>query len=211
MFDLPVITWTLTTVLFLSGGYFLLQATSSHQFTDRVNNSLHALMSVLMASMLWNLGASIMLAQIIVLTGAALWFLLQAVARPELKTLCAGRDSRIKCLYHSLTMVGAALMVTIMMGHATAGQGPPPAGGIVMSHHAMPTAAAATLHSSPNLAILLTGFFGVAAVVFMVLLLRSRVTKATPHPVVSRLAVRAGHGAEALGAAVMTLMFAAMS
>jgi hypothetical protein len=170
-------------------------------------------MNVLMASMLWNLGASTMLAQIVVFTGAALWFVLQAVARPELKTLCAGRHGRIKCTYHSLTMVGAALMVAMMMGHVTAGQGSLPAGGMAISHHAMPTASASTstLDPSPDLAILLTGFFGVAAVVFIVLLLRFRVTKAAPRPATSRLAVRAEHGVEALGAAVMTLMFAAMS
>ncbi|WP_104201492.1 DUF5134 domain-containing protein [Cryobacterium sp. Y29] len=213
VFDLPAVTWTLTTVLLLSGSYYLVQATRSHQLTDRVNNSLHALMNILMASMLWSLGASTILAQIVVLTGAALWFFLQAVARPELKALCTDRQGRIKCIYHSFTMVGAAIMVAMMMGHDTAGQSPLPAGAVAISHHAMPvpTAAAATLGPSPDLAIFLTPFFGVAAVVFLVLLLRFQVAKAIPRSTALRSAARAEHGVEALGAAVMTLMLASMS
>ena len=68
-------------------------------------------MNVLMAAMLWNLVPSTMLAQIAVLAGAALWFVIQAVARPEFKILCAGSQDRLKCVYHSLTMAGAALMI----------------------------------------------------------------------------------------------------
>ena len=95
-----------------------LEAISSHHLADRVNESLHALMNVLMAAMLWNLAPSTMLAQIAVLAGAALWFVFQAVARPEFKMLCAGSQGRLKCVYHSLTMAAAALMIA-MMGQAT--------------------------------------------------------------------------------------------
>ena len=219
VFNIPAITWTLTAVLLLGGSYHGLQAARTHHLTDRVNNSLHALMNVLMAAMLWNLVPSTRLAQIAVLTGAALWFVIQAVARPEFKTLCAGGQGRLKCAYHSLTMAGAALMVAMMGGHeTTAGQGIVPAGRTSMSHdhHAMTAAAqstaAATSDHSPDLAILLTVFFGAAAVVFLILLLRYRVTKPTlANTRAPKLALRAGHLLEALGAAVMALMVATMS
>ena len=213
VFDLPVITWTLTAALFLTGGYFLVQAKRSREITDLVNNSLHSFMAVLMASMLWNFGTSTLFVQIVILIGAALWFLLQVVARPELKKLCAGRHSRLRCSYHSLTMVGAAFMATMMMGHATSGQEVFSAGGAAMTHHSMSESAASTalLNFSPDPAMVLTGFFGVSTVVFLVLLGRFRVTSSTAQPVGSPLAIRVEHGVEALGAAVMTVMFAAMS
>jgi hypothetical protein len=219
VFNIPAITWTLTAVLLRSGSYHVLQATRSHQRTDQVNKSLHALMNVLMAAMLWNLVPSTMLAQIAVLTGAALWFVIQAVARPEFKTLCAGSQGRLKCLYHSLTMAGAALMIAMMAGHVTtAGPGIVPAGGMSMSntHHAMPapaqSTAAATGDHSPDLAILLTAFFGAAAAVFLILLLRGRVTTTTLRTATApRGSIRAEHGLEALGAAVMALMFASVA
>ncbi len=218
MFNIPAITWSLTAVLLLSGSYHVLQATRSHRITDQVNESLHVLMNVLMAAMLWNLMPSTMLAQIAVLTGAALWFVIQAVARPEFKTLCAGSQGRLKCAYHSLTMAGAALMAA-MMGHVTtASHGTVPADGMSMptAHHAMPAAAqdtaAATFDPSPDLAIPLTIFFGAAATIFLVLLLRRRVTITTHRDATTpRPSVRADHGLEALGAAAMALMFATMS
>lgn len=213
VFDLPAIAWTLTAVLLFSGGNYILQLIKSHQITDRVNNGLHALMNLLMAAMIWNLVPSTMLAQIAVLTGAALWFVLQAVARPELKTLCASSQGRLQCLYHSLTMVGAALMVAMMLGHAapTAGQGILAASEMSMpnAHHAMPVAPQGTAAATPDLAFLLTVFFGAAALVFVVLVLRFRVRRSAA--AAPRLAVRAEHGFEALGAAVMATMFATMA
>ena len=111
VFNTPAITWTLTAVLLLGGSYYLFQAARSRHLTDRVNNTLHALMNILMAAMLWNLAPSTVLAQVAVLAGAALWFVIQAVAQPEFKMLCAGSQGRLKCVYHSLTMAGAALMI----------------------------------------------------------------------------------------------------
>lgn len=219
MFNIPAITWSLTAVLLLSGSYHVLQAARSHRFTDQINKSLHALMSLLMAAMLWNLMPSTMLAQIVVLGAAALWFAIQAIARPEFKTLCGGSQGRLKCLYHSLTMTGAALMVTMMAGPgSSASPGTVPAGGMSTTHghHTFPvpaqgTAAAAYNHS-PGLALLLTVFFGAAAAVFIVLVLRFQVTKTTHHnKAAPKLSVRTEHGLEALGAAVMALMFATMS
>ncbi len=218
MFNIPAITWTLTAVLLLSGSYHLLQAAKPHHLTDRVNNTLHALMNILMAAMLWNLAPATVLAQIAVLAGAALWFVIQAVARPEFKMLCAGSQGRLKCVYHSLTMAGAALMVVMMMGHVTTvGHVAVPAGGMPLAHAhhgvtAAPSTAAATLDHLPDLAIPLTVFFGAAALVFIVLLLRFQAKKSTfRSKAAPKFSIRAEHGLEAAGAAVMALMFATMA
>jgi hypothetical protein len=218
MFNIPAITWAFTAVLLFSGSYHVLQATRSHQLTDRINKSLHALMSLLMAAMLWNPVPSTMLAQIAVLSAAALWFVIQAVARPEFKTLCGGSQGRLKCLYHSLTMAGAALMVAMMAGHvAPAGhEGVPGGTSTSHAHHTMPapaqSTAAAAFDQSPGLAILLTVVFGTAAAVFIVLVLRFRATKTAHHnEAAPRHSIRTEHGLEAVGAAVMALMFATMS
>jgi hypothetical protein len=219
VFNLPAVTWTLTAVLLLSGSYHFLQATRSRQLTDRVNKGFHTLMNVLMAAMLWNLVPATMLAQITVLTAAALWFVIQAVARPEFKILCMGHPGRLKCTYHSLSMAGAALMVAMMGDHVTtAGPGTLPPGGMPLAnaHHTMPAAtpstAAATFDHLPDLAIPLTALFAAAAVVFLTLLLRTRLTKAThPHTAATKPSVRTEHGLEALGAAIMALMFATMA
>ncbi|MCP9001989.1 DUF5134 domain-containing protein [Pseudarthrobacter sp. RMG13] len=218
MFNSPAITWALTAVLLLGGIYYLLQAARSRHLMDRVNNSFHALMMVLMAAMLWNLAPSTVLAQIAVLAGAALWFVIQAVARPEFKLLCAGSQGRLKCVYHSLTMGAAALMIAMMDHAATGGHDTAPATAMPAStaHHGTASAAhspaAPGLDHSADLAVPLTVFFAVAAVFFIVLLLRYRPTKPAHHsahtPNPSR---RAEHGLEALGAAAMALMFATMS
>ncbi|MFP3463352.1 hypothetical protein R5O87_21160, partial [Arthrobacter globiformis] len=80
-------------------------------------------------AMTWTLTA-------VLLAGGALWFIIQAVARPEYKLLCAGTQGRIKCAYHALTMTGAALMITLMTHPASPTNGqtatPMPAG-----HHAI--------------------------------------------------------------------------
>jgi hypothetical protein len=219
VFDNPAITWTLTAVLLLGGSYNLLQARNSHRPTERINNALHAVMHLVMAAMLWNLVPSALLAQILFLAGAALWFLIQAVAHPEFTRLCAGRGGRMKCLYHSLTMLGAALMVA-MMGHVTgASQGIGSAQGMSMPmghHHATETSSSATSagmtdHTS-TLALPLTVLFAAAAAVFIFLLLRSLTAKGSRcETTARRLSVSAEHVIEALGAAVMAVMFGAMS
>lgn len=216
--NIPAVTWTLTVILLLSGSYYILQAAKSHMRTDQINKSLHALMNVLMAVMLWNLVPSTVLAQIAVLTGAALWFVIQAVARPEFKILCAGSQGRLKCGYHSLSMGGAAFMI-VMMSHAAAIPGNSVnASGISMSHghHAIAAenhnTVATSIDQQPTLAILLTALFGAAAVIFLILFLRSRITPHTPNQAAApRFSLRAEHGFEALGATIMALMFATMS
>lgn len=218
MFNIPAITWTLTAVLLLSGCYYFLQAVTSHQRTDRINKFLHAVMNVLMAAMLWNFVPSTILAQIAVLAGAAFWFVIQAVARPEFKTLCANDHGRLKCVYHGLTMAGAALMIAMMSPGATAGNETASAAGTpsAHAHHGMaaanysPAATTAT-GQTPMLATLLTVFFGAAAVVFLVLLFRGGVINSPHHTASSRISNRAQHGFEALGAAAMALMFATMA
>jgi len=221
VFNIPAVTWALTAALLLSGSHHLLQAIKSRQRTEQVNNSLHALMHALMAAMLWNLAPSTMLAQIAVLTGAALWFIIQAVARPEFKTLCAVGHGRLKCAYHSLTMAAAALMIAMMAPPTTTNYPITPSGemaGMSMSHTHHPTAASiktttgATMDHSHGLAILLTAAFTAAAIIFIILLLRTRATKTTRHNTAAlKLSERGEHGLEALGAAVMALMFATMT
>ena len=158
-----------------------------------------------------------MLALIAVLTSAALWFILQAVARPEAKTLCTDDSGRLKCVYRSLPMVGAALMVAMMGGVTTSGYAVAPTSGISMSHdhHAkaapIKTTAAATQDHSPDLVILLTAFFAAAAMVLIILLLRFRATKNTHHHAAApKLTAHTEHGCEALGAAVIALMLTTM-
>jgi hypothetical protein len=218
VFNIPAITWTLTAVLLAGGSYHLWQAVRSPHLTDWVNNSLHALMNALMAAMLWNLAPSTVLAQIGLLAGAALWFVIQAVARPEFKILCAGTQGRLKCAYHALTMTGAALMITMMTHPATspAEQTPMPMS-MPAAHHAITTAphASATATAttpfghSPAPAILLTLLFGTAAVIFLILLLRGRqATNAPHHPGSPRHSTRTEHALEAFGATTMALMFA---
>lgn len=221
VFNVPTITWALTAVLLLSGCYYLLQAARSPHLTDRVNKSLHALMNVLMAAMLWNLAPSTMLAQIAVLAGAALWFVIQAVARPEFQILCAGSQDRLTCVYHSLTMAGAALMIAMMGLAASAGPDTAPAAAASTSHahHAAAPAPGDAAHSAaapglnlPALALPLTVFFATATLIFIVLLLRSRAAKTTTgNRSASRHSTRIDVALEAIGAAVMALMFATMS
>ncbi|MFP3463854.1 DUF5134 domain-containing protein [Arthrobacter globiformis] len=212
-------TWTLTAVLLAGGSYYLWQALRSGLVTDRVNNTLHALMNTLMAAMLWNLAPATLLAQIGLLAGAALWFIIQAVARPEYKLLCAGTQGRIKCAYHALTMAGAALMIALMTHPASPATGqtamtmPMPAG-----HHAMTSAphsqgmATGTAAAAPVLGltpgVLLTLLFGAAALIFLILLLRNRATTTNHHPGSRRRSTRTEHALEALSATIMALMFA---
>lgn len=188
VFNTPL-TWTLTLVLVAGGIHYAMKAIRSRRTTERINNSLHALMHTLMAAMLWDAAASITLAQIAVLAAAALWFIIQAVARPQFRSFCAGSRDRLKCLYHSLTMAAAALMIAMMAipalappappgsamtGSGMAGSGMPGSGMSSHGHHASTAAlgpATASVHTAA-LAIAFTVIFGSAAVIFLVLLAR---------------------------------------
>ncbi|WP_423181378.1 DUF5134 domain-containing protein [Arthrobacter sp. NyZ413] len=120
VFEIPAVSWALTAVLSTAGAYHLYLAARARQATDRINEALHALMHAAMAAMIWNLAPAALLAQIGILTAAALWFTLQAIARPEYKLLCTGTQGRITCAYHAATMAAAALMLTMMNTPTTA-------------------------------------------------------------------------------------------
>ena len=222
MFHIPALTWTLTAVLLLAGSYHLAQAVRARHLTDRVNNTLHALMNTLMTAMLFNLGPSTLLAQIGLLTAAALWFTLQAVARPEFKLLCAGNQGRLKCAYHALTMAAAATMITLMTTHtpttATAtgtgtGTGTTTAGthtahyGTTHTATTADTTTTAALGNTP--AIALTLVFAAAATTFLTLLILRHRTNTRHHS--RKHSTRTEHALEALGATTMALMFATMT
>jgi hypothetical protein len=215
VFNIPALTWTLTAVLLAGASYHLWQATRSHHLTDRVNNTLHALMNALMAAMLWNLAPSTILAQIGLLAAAALWFIIQAVARPEYKLLCAGTQGRIKCAYHALTMAAAALMIAMMTHPTTTGHTSGPADHTSMpaTHHAMTTTPSTTTTAAPPLdhppGILLTLLFATAALTFLILLARRTTT--THQHTATKHSTRTEHALEALGATTMALMFATMT
>lgn len=213
MFTIPALTWTLTAVLLAGGTYHLVQAARSRHLTDRVNNTLHALMNTIMAAMLFNLAPTTILAQIGLLAGAALWFIIQAVARPEFKILCAGTQGRIKCAYHSLTMTGAALMIALMThpatSHGTETIGAPTHGGHHGTTHTTATATAAGYGHTP--AILLTIIFAAAAATFLTLLLLRRRNTTTTHHTTAKHTTRTEHALETLSATTMALMFATMT
>ena len=222
MFHIPALTWTLTAVLLLAGSYHLAQAVRARHLTDRVNNTLHALMNTLMTAMLFNLGPTTLLAQIGLLTAAALWFTLQAVARPEFKLLCAGNQGRLKCAYHALTMAAAATMITLMTTHTPTTATPTGTGtgtgtttaGTHTAHHGTThtattadTTTTAALGNTP--AIALTLVFSAAATTFLTLLILRHRTNTRHHS--RKHSTRTEHALEALGATTMALMFATMT
>ncbi|MFJ4029410.1 DUF5134 domain-containing protein [Paenarthrobacter sp. NPDC089989] len=183
-------------------------------WADRTNQGLHALMHLLMAAMLWNAAPATTLAQILLLAAAALWFTIQAVARPQYRTFCAGTTGRLKCTYHAATMAAAAIMIAMMTNHTTPTQTTTtPAA--AHTHHATTTGTgtgtASVFQNTPALATLLTIAFAAAATTFLILLLRHRTqtthTNTHHHPTNTRTE----HGLEAAGATTMALMFATMT
>lgn len=220
VFNIPALTWTLTAVLLLGASYNLTQAVRARHLTDRINNTLHALMHTLMAAMLWGLAPATTLAQITLLAGAALWFTLQAVARPQFKLLCNGTPGKLKCAYHSLTMAAAATMITLMTTHTTTSttttnnlpNGMPGMHHTTTAHTitAPPTAISALGHTP---ALLLTLTFTAAAATFLTLLLRHHHTtkKTNTHQGTHQKTTRTDHALETLSATTMALMFATMT
>ena len=219
MFHIPALTWTLTAVLLIAGSYHLAQAVRARHLTDRINDTLHALMHTLMTAMLWNLAPSTTLAQIALLAAAALWFTIQAVARPEYKLLCAGTQGRIKCAYHSLTMAAAATMIALMTTHTQptgTGTTTAPTPGTHHSttthtaHAATDTATTATTALGNTPALVLTLLFAAAATTFLTLLLRHHHTTKT-HQDTHKKTTRTAHALETLAATTMALMSATMT
>ncbi|MFC9334328.1 DUF5134 domain-containing protein, partial [Arthrobacter sp. NPDC057009] len=148
---------------------------------------------------------------------AALWFTLQAVARPEFKLLCAGNQGRLKCAYHSLTMAAAATMIALMTTHTPTTATPTATGTTAASTHAThsahhgtadtATTTTAALGNTPAIAFTLV--FAAAATTFLILILRHRTTTTTHHG--RKHSTRTEHALEALGATTMALMFATMT
>ncbi|MFJ4170699.1 DUF5134 domain-containing protein [Paenarthrobacter sp. NPDC089714] len=246
VFAIPAMTWALTVVLLASGTWHTIQtlrpAHTGHpgrgtqlgrisarfqhskraqlrpSWADRTNQGLHALMHLLMAAMLWNAAPATTLAQILILAAAALWFTIQAVARPQYRTFCSGTTGRLKCTYHAATMAAAAIMIAMMTNHtttntatqATTGSTPATA---AHTHHATTTTTgtASIFQNTPALATLLTIAFAAAATTFLILLLRHRTqtTHTTTHHHPTN--TRTEHGLEAAGATTMALMFATMT
>ena len=169
-------------------------------------------MHLLMAAMLWNAAPTTTLLQVLVLAGAALWFIIQAVARPHYRALCTGTRDRIKCTYHALTMAAAAIMIAMMTNHTTtpANTTNTASPATAHTHHTTTTGtgSASIFQNTPALATILTIAFAAAATVFLVLLLRRTHTTTTHHHTKN---TRTEHGLEAAGATTMALMFATMT
>ncbi|MFF1829814.1 DUF5134 domain-containing protein [Paenarthrobacter sp. NPDC058040] len=189
------------------------RAQMSPSWAGRVNQGLHALMHLLMAAMLWNAAPTTTLLQILLLAGAALWFIIQAVARPQYRTLCTGTRDRIKCTYHALTMAAAAIMIAMMTNHTTPATPTAPSTATAHTHHTTTatgtsTGSASIFQNTPALATILTIAFTAAATIFLILLLRRTHTTTTHHHTKN---TRTEHGLEAAGATTMALMFATMT
>ncbi|MFJ4286864.1 DUF5134 domain-containing protein [Paenarthrobacter nicotinovorans] len=212
VFASSTVTWALTAVIVVSVGYYVLRAARSPQLPQRINSMLHALMNSFMAAMLWNVGASVVLAQIAVLAGAAMWFMIQAVAKPQFKLTfaCQGKH---KSAYHAFTMVAAACMIATMSlhlhgsTHESESQGRP----LGMTHHQVQvteanSASNLTVDQLAALALPLAVVFGGAALILIfgaVRIYRRRESAL-------RRSACSEHCFEAIGAAAMALMFASL-
>ena len=156
-----------------------------------------------------------MLAQIAALAGAALWFVLQAVARPEFKNLCAGTGAGSNA--HTRPHHARRRPHGRHDGPRHARRPPEPPRQQMPSPCPQPTTPwrrhpdPAVPACTPALAILPALFFPTAALVFLILLLRGRRTTHTLHHTPPRPPARTNHALEALGAAAMALMFATMT
>jgi hypothetical protein len=104
-------------------------------------------------------------------------------------------------------------MITMMAQVGAATPGTVAANGALPSshvHHAMQSSA--KIPALPSPALLFTALFTAAAVMFTFLLIRGRVVpKASRHAPASKTGAGAEHALEAIGAAVMAVMFSAMT
>lgn len=215
MLDNHVFNWTLTGILLATAGYHLIKAVKEPRLVRKANNALHTLMGLSMAATLWRSGQSATLPAVLLLSSGTLWFVIQAVARPEFKDVCAGKKERAKCVYHGITMAAGAYMVTAMT--------PAPMNGPVNltaaathSHHMASGIHQSISTSSFDLAALLNGsaaiFFGSAALIFALLVARSfkGVNGSASQKALRALQQRPALGFEALSAGAMAAMCLAM-
>jgi len=214
MLDNQIFNWTLTGVLLATAGYHALSAVKAPRLVGKANNALHTIMGLSMATILWRHGQWASLSAVLLLSSGALWFVIQAVARPEFRSVCAEKKERTKCIYHGITMAAGAYMVAAMtpapMGRPVNSPAAP-----TPSHHMASGIQQSIPTSSFDLAPLLNGgaviFFGAAALIFAALIARSfkgasqlagRTTLHAPH--------RPALGFEALSAGAMAAMYLAM-
>lgn len=215
MFDSAATSWAVTAVLLLSVVFHVLRARRDRNTIDR---GFHALMNLLMAGMLWHFASSTMPLQFIVLLGAMLWFFTKAAGPHKIRTLCAGTQGRIMCGYHSFTMGGAAVMLGLMnSGNASdhVGSTGSAASSMDASHHVMTDSAQnpGAILGTDFFAVsfLLTVSFGVAAVIFLGLLLGSGLLQGSGRRrSSSKSPIVAEYVNEGVCAVIMALMFATM-
>lgn len=214
MLDNQIFNWTLTGVLLVTAGYHALRAVKASHLVGKANNALHTIMGLSMTATLWSGGQWATLSAVLLLSSGALWFVIQAVARPEFKSVCAEKKDRTKCFYHGITMAAGAYMVTAMTPATIGGPVDLPVAA-TYSHHMASGIHQSIPTSSFDLAPLLHGgaviFFGAAALIFAALTARSfkgasqlagRTTLHAPH--------RPALGFEALSAGAMAAMYLAM-
>lgn len=213
--DNQIFNWTLTGVLLVTAGHHALIAIKAPGLVRKANNALHAIMGLSMAATLWRHSQWATLPSVLLLSSGTLWFVIQAVARPEFKSVCVEKMERTKCIYHGITMAAGAYMVTAMSPAPMHGLVNSPGAAAMPSHHMASGIHQSIPASSFDLAPLLNGaaviFFGAAAFIFVALIARSfegasklanRTTLRAPH--------RPALGFEALSAGAMAAMYLVM-
>ncbi len=198
----------------VTGTYHAIGVVGTPWLVGKTNSALHTMMSLSMAAILWHQGQWITLGTVLLLTSGALWFIVQAVARPEFRSLCTGGKDRARCIYHGITMLAGAYMAAVMAKPVVV-----PSNMITAApahaHHAASTIAP-NVTWGIDLGPVLSGgavlFFGAAALFFVVLIAappRVEASKMTGKTTLNAV-VRSALGFEALGAGSMALMFLAM-
>jgi hypothetical protein len=212
--DNQIFNWTLTGLLLVTGTYHAIGVIRTPGLVGKTNSALHTMMSLSMAAILWRQGHWITLGAVLLLTSGALWFIVQAVARPEFKSLCTGGKDRGRCIYHGITMVAGAYMATVMAKPVVAPSNMSAAAPTHAHHAASTIAPDATWGIDIGLA--LSGgavlFFAAATLYFVVLIAapsRLEASKTASKMTLNAL-FRPALGFEALGAGAMALMFLAM-
>lgn len=196
------------------GVYHALVVIYTPRLVGKTNGALHAIMSLSMAAMLWRQGQWVTLATVLLLASGALWFVVQAVARPEFRSLCTGGKDRVRCIYHGISMMAGAYMATVMATPTVAPSGMTTAATSHVHHAASTIAPNAPwwIDLGPALSGGAVLFFGAATLFFVVLIAAPSRVEASKAPGKTTLDVllRPALGFEALGAGAMALMFLAM-
>jgi len=198
----------------VTGLYHALVVISTPRLVGKTNSALHAIMSLSMAAIVWRQGQWVTLATVLLLASGALWFVVQAVARPEFRSLCTGGKDRVRCIYHGITMVAGAYMAAAMATPAVALSDMTTAAPS-HGHHAASTIAPTAswwIDLGPALGGGAVLFFGAATLFFIVLIAAPSRVEASNAPGKATLdaLLRPALGFEALGAGAMAMMFLAM-